>query len=61
MHLGEALVEAPARLPYLWDLAFTAYAFLHFAAVCTWLNVRQWRLPGDAGEAEGGKAKVKAA
>jgi len=46
LHALEALIEPPARLPYLFNLAFTSYAFAHFAAFALYTNWRQWQLPG---------------
>jgi len=55
LHALEALFEPPARLPYLFSLAFTSYAFAHFAAFALYTNWRQWQLPGgEPDPADGG-------
>ena len=67
LHAAEALFEPPARLPFLFDYAFTGYAFAHLAAFALYTNWKQWQLeagepdPVDERRGRGGGAAANAA
>lgn len=48
LHVARVVIEPPERIRFLHDLLMTVFAFVHFAAVMVYCNVRQLSLPADA-------------
>jgi alpha-1,3-glucosyltransferase len=55
LHLLQALVPAPQRLPWLYDRLFITYSFVFIAGCMVYLNWRQW---SQQGSSRAGKAKA---
>jgi hypothetical protein len=56
LHVLQAVVPAPKRLPWLHDRLFITYSFVFIAGCMVYLNWRQWNQQGSSRA-----AKVKAA
>ncbi|WIA33433.1 hypothetical protein OEZ86_006565 [Tetradesmus obliquus] len=56
LHLLQALVPPPQRLPWLHDRLFVSYSFVFIAGAMLYLNWRQWNQQGSSSAS---KAKTK--